>query len=249
MAEQSQSGKRQPQKGQQLYEGKAKKVYATDDETQYIVSYKDDATAFNGQKRGTITGKGALNNRLSNLFFRHLMAAGVPTHLIEELNHSETLVAAVTIIPLEVVVRNLAAGSMAARLGLTEGTQLKRPIVEFYYKSDELADPLVTDDHIEVCGFATAAERDQLKSLALTINGLLTAFLRDRNILLVDFKLEFGRTHDGQIVLADEISPDTCRLWDATTLEKLDKDRFRRDLGGVEEAYQEIMRRVSGEES
>lgn len=232
-------------KGQQLYEGKAKKVYATDSPDLYIVEYKDDATAFNGEKRGTIVGKGIINNRMSNTFFALLAKEGIPTHFVETLSERETLVKAVKIVPLEVVVRNLAAGSMAKRLGITEGTALRRPIVEFYYKDDALGDPLVTDDQIDALGWATEEERTQIKALALQVNAFLQAYLLERNVLLVDFKLEFGRDTSGHLLLADEISPDTCRFWDATTREKLDKDRFRRDLGGVEEAYEEIMRRVS----
>jgi len=232
-------------KGQQLYEGKAKKVYATDSPDLYIVEYKDDATAFNGEKRGTIVGKGIINNRMSNTFFALLAKEGIPTHFVETLSERETLVKAVKIVPLEVVVRNLAAGSMAKRLGITEGTALRRPIVEFYYKDDALGDPLVTDDQIDALGWATEEERTQIKALALQVNAFLQAYLLERNVLLVDFKLEFGRDTSGHLLLADEISPDTCRFWDATTKEKLDKDRFRRDLGGVEEAYEEIMRRVS----
>ncbi|GMA50315.1 phosphoribosylaminoimidazole-succinocarboxamide synthase [Alicyclobacillus contaminans] len=230
-----------------LYEGKAKKVFATGNAAQYIVQYKDDATAFNGQKRGQIHGKGSINNRMSNRLFRILESAGVPTHFIEELSETETLVEAVTIIPLEVVVRNLAAGSMAKRLGVEEGTPLQRPIVEFYYKNDALGDPLVTEDHITVLGWATAGDVAVLRQMALTINRVLSEYFRKRGIILVDFKLEFGRTADGKMVLADEISPDTCRFWDAATNEKLDKDRFRRDLGGVEEAYQEMWRRMNEE--
>ncbi|MCL6517423.1 MAG: phosphoribosylaminoimidazolesuccinocarboxamide synthase [Alicyclobacillus sp.] len=232
--------------GALLYEGKAKKVYATPSPDRVVVEYKDDATAFNGQKRGTIEGKGAVNNRMSNLFFRLLEAHGVPTHFVEELSERRTVVRRVDIVPVEVVVRNLAAGSMAARLGIPEGTALRRPIVEFYYKNDELGDPLVTPDHVEVLGWASAEELEEIRRLALRVNEVLGEFLAAQNVRLVDFKLEFGRTGDGRIVLADEISPDTCRFWDLKTGEKLDKDRFRRDLGGVEQAYQEMMRRVEG---
>ncbi|MCL6625623.1 MAG: phosphoribosylaminoimidazolesuccinocarboxamide synthase [Alicyclobacillus shizuokensis] len=227
-----------------LYEGKAKKVYRTDNPQQYIVEYKDDATAFNGQKRGSIAGKGVVNNRLSNLFMRLLAKQGVQTHLIEPLSDRETLVHAVRIVPLEVVVRNLAAGSMAKRLGIAEGTPLARPIVEFYYKDDALGDPLVTDDHIEVLGLAPAAERDQMRQMALLVNDILGGFLRRIGITLVDFKLEFGIDAEGRLRLADEISPDTCRFWDAKTQKKLDKDRFRRDLGDIEAAYREVLSRV-----
>ncbi|WP_067929943.1 phosphoribosylaminoimidazolesuccinocarboxamide synthase [Alicyclobacillus kakegawensis] len=227
-----------------LYEGKAKKVYRTDNPEQYIVEYKDDATAFNGQKRGSIAGKGVVNNRLSNLFMRLLAKHGVLTHLIEPLSDRETLVHAVRIVPLEVVVRNLAAGSMAKRLGVVEGTPLARPIVEFYYKDDALGDPLVTDDHIEVLGLAPAAERDEMRETALLVNDILGGFLRRIGITLVDFKLEFGVDAEGRLRLADEISPDTCRFWDAKTQRKLDKDRFRRDLGDIEAAYREVLSRV-----
>jgi len=227
------------------YEGKAKRVYATDSAAHFIVSYKDDATACNGLKRGTIEGKGSVNNRMSNLLFAVLEKAGVPTHLVETLSDRETLVHAVTIIPLEVVVRNMAAGSMSKRLGLEEGMPLPRPIVEFYYKDDALGDPLVTDDHVDVLALATTDEREQLRSLSLQVNDVLRAFFATRGVTLVDFKLEFGRNVYGQLLLADEISPDTCRFWDAVTGEKMDKDRFRRDLGGVEEAYAEMFKRVS----
>lgn len=233
-------------KGPQVYEGKAKKVFRTDSDDRFIVQYKDDATAFNGEKKGTILGKGVVNNRMSNLMFRMLEESGIRTHFIEELCDRETLVQAVTIIPLEVVVRNLAAGSMSKRLGIEEGTELLRPLVEFYYKDDALGDPIVTDDQITILGFASAEDLEVLKQAALKVNEVLRQFLLTKNVLLVDFKLEFGRTKSGEIVLADEISPDTCRFWDADTREKLDKDRFRRDLGGVEEAYQEMMRRVGG---
>lgn len=227
-----------------MYEGKAKRVYQTNDANVFLVSYKDDATAFNGQKRGVITGKGVINNQMSNLFFRLLESHGIPTHFVEEVNERETLVRALKMLPVEVVVRNLAAGSMAARLGIEEGTALSRPIVEFYYKRDDLGDPLVTEDHIDVLGLASQHELADVKQLALQVNEVLTTTLKAANVILVDFKLEFGKTEDGRILLADEISPDTCRYWDADTKEKLDKDRFRRDLGGVENAYAEIMRRV-----
>lgn len=236
----------QYEKGEQVYEGKAKKVFRTAQEDAFIVQYKDDATAFNGEKRGTIVGKGVVNNRMSNLLFQHLEAHGVPTHFIQELSDRETAVRAVTIIPLEVVVRNRAAGSMAKRLGLTEGLELNQPIVEFYFKDDALGDPLVTPDHILALNWATEEELSTLQALALRVDMLLQQFFLKRGVLLIDFKLEFGRTNQGEIVLADEISPDTCRFWDATTNEKLDKDRFRRDLGSVEEAYQEMFRRVEG---
>ncbi|WDL95481.1 phosphoribosylaminoimidazolesuccinocarboxamide synthase [Alicyclobacillus sp. ALC3] len=232
-------------KGQQQYEGKAKRVYATDSPDYYIVEYKDDATAFNGEKRGTILGKGVINNQMSNRLFALLAAHGVANHFVEELSERETLVRAVTIVPIEVVVRNLVAGSMAKRLGLEEGLELKRPLVEFYYKEDSLGDPLITAETAEVLGWATADELQKIQELALQVDAVLREFLKERGVILVDFKLEFGRTRDGELILADEISPDTCRFWDAATREKLDKDRFRRDLGGVEEAYHEMMTRIS----
>lgn len=228
-----------------LYEGKAKKVYETDNSEYRIVSYKDDATAFNGEKKGTIIGKGAINNQMSNLLFEMLAKNGIPTHFVEQLSERETVVKAVEIVPLEVVVRNVAAGSMAKRLGLEEGLTLSHPIVEFYYKRDDLGDPLVTDAQIEVLELAPAEVRDEIRQMALQVNELLARFMAERGILLVDFKLEFGVTKAGQLLLADEISPDTCRFWDIETKEKLDKDRFRRDLGNVEGAYQEMMKRVS----
>ena len=227
-----------------MYEGKAKRVYRTEDAGVYRVAYKDDATAFNGQKRGTIVGKGVVNNQMSNLFFQLLETKGVHTHFVKELSERETLVRALTMLPIEVVVRNLAAGSMASRLGLEEGMKLAHPIVEFYYKRDDLGDPLVTTDHIEALGLATPSDIAQVKQMALRVNELLSDVLRRVDVILVDFKLEFGKTDEGEILLADEISPDTCRYWDANTNEKLDKDRFRRDLGGVENAYAEMMRRV-----
>lgn len=234
------------QKLGQIYEGKAKKVYQTDVENQYIVEYKDDATAFNGEKKGIIAGKGIINNRMSNLLFKVLAEHQIPTHFVEEISDRETVVQAVEIIPLEVVVRNRVAGSLAKRLDLEEGRPLPRPLVEFYYKNDALGDPLITEDQITLLGFAADEDLATLKRLARQIDEVLSEFLLQRQVLLIDFKLEFGRTSHGQIVLADEISPDTCRFWDAKTLEKLDKDRFRRDLGGVQEAYQEIMRRIQG---
>lgn len=230
-----------------LYEGKAKKVFATSDPAVVRVLHKDDATAFNGEKRGTIAGKGAINNQVSNLLFRYLEEHGVPTHFVEEVSERETLVRKVEIIPLEVVVRNLAAGSFAKRFGIEEGAPLERPLVEFYYKNDALGDPLVTDDHALLLHLATEDDLAKLRRLALAVNDLLTRRFREAGLLLVDFKLEFGRLPSGEIVLADEISPDTCRLWDERTREKLDKDRFRRDLGGVEEAYQEVFARLKGD--
>lgn len=228
----------------QLYEGKAKKVFLTDEPEVYIVEYKDDATAFNGQKKGTIMRKGVINNRVTNHLMQMLEAKGVPTHFLEELSERETAVKRVSIIPLEVIIRNIAAGSMAARLGVAEGTELKCTVIEFSYKNDELGDPLINSYHAIALGFATEEEIETIKSLAFKINEYLREYFSGCGITLVDFKLEFGKTTDGQIVLADEISPDTCRLWDKKTGEKLDKDRFRRDLGGVEDAYQEILRRV-----
>ena len=231
-------------KGEQLYEGKAKKVFATEDPALLIVSYKDDATAFNGQKRGTIRGKGVINNQMSNALMRRLEEAGIPTHFVRELNERETLVKKVTIVPLEVIVRNRSAGSFARRYGVEEGIVFSSPTIEFSYKNDALEDPLINSYHAVALGLATEAEIETIKEYSFRINGLLKAFWAECGVTLVDFKLEFGRLADGTIVLADEISPDTCRLWDSETGEKLDKDRFRRDLGGVEEAYQEIMRRL-----
>lgn len=231
-------------KGQMLYEGKAKKVFATDDENLCIVSYKDDATAFNGLKKGTIVGKGVVNNRMSNFLFKMLEEKGIKTHLVEELNDRETLVKKVTIVPLEVIIRNKAAGSMAKRLGLTEGTELLTPVLEYSYKDDALGDPMVNDYHILGAGFATKEDLDTISKMAFDVNKYLCEFFKSVNIELIDFKLEFGRCPDGTIVLADEISPDTCRFWDIHTHEKLDKDRFRRDMGGVEEAYAEVMKRI-----
>ena len=231
------------QKGKLLYEGKAKKVYATDDERYYIVDYKDDATAFNGLKKGTIVGKGIVNNRMSNYLFQKLEEAGIKTHFVRELSDRETLVKKVEIVPLEVIVRNKAAGSLAKRLGLAEGIPMRIPVLEFCYKNDELGDPMVNESHILAAGFATKEEIDQISEMALKINEILCEFFRSVNIELIDFKLEFGRCGEG-IILADEISPDTCRFWDINTHEKLDKDRFRRDMGGVEEAYAEVMKRI-----
>ena len=230
---------------EQLYEGKAKKVYATDDPTLVIVDYKDDATAFNGLKKGTIVGKGIVNNRMSNHMFRELEKAGIPTHFVEELSERRTLVRKVEIVPLEVIVRNVAAGSLAKRLGLEEGTPLKTTVLEFSYKNDELGDPMVNDYHIAAIGLATKEEVAEITRLALAVNDFMVPYFKSMNVDLIDFKLEFGR-FDGKIILADEISPDTCRFWDSTTHEKLDKDRFRRDMGGVEDAYAEMMRRVFG---
>ena len=233
---------------EQLYEGKAKKVYSTEDPNVVIVSYKDDATAFNGLKKGTITGKGAINNRMTNNLMRRLEAKGVPTHLVEELSDRETAVKKVSIVPLEVIIRNLSAGSFAKRYGVEEGIVFDAPTIEFSYKNDDLGDPLINTYHALALKLATAEEIALIKNYAFTVNELLKGFMKEIGIDLVDFKLEFGRTADGQIVLADEISPDTCRLWDEKTHEKLDKDRFRRDLGGAEEAYEEVMRRLTGVE-
>ena len=235
------------EKGAQLYEGKAKKVFATDDPELLIVSYKDDATAFNGRKRGTIRGKGVINNRMSNLLMQLLEKNGIPTHFVKELSERDTLVKKVEIVPLEVIVRNRSAGSFAARYGVEEGIIFAAPTVEFSYKNDALGDPLLNDSHALALGLATREELDTIRGYALNIDGVLAAFWKECGVILVDFKLEFGRLPDGSIVLADEISPDTCRLWDSATGEKLDKDRFRRDLGGVEEAYQEIMRRLEAQ--
>lgn len=231
----------------QLYEGKAKKVFATNDENLCIVSYKDDATAFNGLKKGTIMGKGAINNRVTNHLMKLLEKNGIPTHFVEELSDRETVVKKVSIVPLEVIVRNIAAGSLAKRLGLSEGTKMSRTVLEFCYKDDALGDPMVNDYHILAMGFATQEELKLISDYSLKINKILSDYLKDVNIELIDFKLEFGKTSDGTIVLADEISPDTCRFWDSTTGEKLDKDRFRSDLGGVEDAYNEILKRLLGE--
>ena len=229
-----------------LYEGKAKKVFRTDDDNLYIVQYKDDATAFNGLKKGTIVGKGIVNNRMSNHMFRLLEKDGVPTHYVEELSERETLVKKVEIVPIEVIVRNIAAGSLSKRLGLPEGTKLHTTVLEYCYKDDELGDPMINDYHIAAMELATKEEMQTIADMALHVNRFMTEYLKDLNIELIDFKLEFGRTPEG-IVLADEISPDTCRFWDSTTGEKLDKDRFRRDMGGVEDAYPEVMRRLMGE--
>lgn len=234
-------------KTEQMYEGKAKKVFATDVENLCIVSYKDDATAFNGLKKGTILGKGAINNRVTNHLMKLLEKNGVPTHFVEELSDCETVVKKVKIVPLEVIVRNIAAGSLAKRLGLEEGTKMKKTVLEFCYKDDALGDPMVNEYHILAMGYCTEEELRLISEYALKVNDILTEYLKEANIELIDFKLEFGKTADGQIVLADEISPDTCRFWDSVSHEKLDKDRFRRDLGGVEDAYKEILKRLLGE--
>ena len=226
-----------------MYEGKAKKVYATDDPKLVIVDYKDDATAFNGLKKGTIAGKGIVNNRMSNHMFELLEKEGIPTHFVEELSERRTLVKRVEIVPVEVIVRNVAAGSLAKRLGMEEGTVLKATVLEYCYKNDELGDPMINDYHIAALGIATKEEMDTIAHMALAVNDFMRPYFKSMNVDLIDFKLEFGR-FDGKIVLADEISPDTCRFWDSTTHEKLDKDRFRRDMGGVEDAYAEMIKRV-----
>ena len=231
---------------EQLYEGKAKKVYATDDPNLCIVSYKDDATAFNGQKKGTILGKGAINNRLTNYFMKLLEEKGVPTHFVEELSDTDAVVKKVQIVPLEVIIRNISAGSFAARYGVEERIVFEAPTIEFSYKCDELNDPLMNSYHAIALKLATPQEIETIKAMAFQVNDVLKAFWQSVGVTLVDFKLEFGRLPDGTIILADEISPDTARLWDSKTGEKLDKDRFRRDLGGVEDAYQEVLRRVLG---
>ena len=230
-------------KMEQLYEGKAKKVFATDDPDVVIVDYKDDATAFNGEKKGTIVGKGVINNRMTNHVFKLLEKEGVPTHLIEELSDRETAVKKVEIVPLEVIIRNVAAGSFSKRLGVEEGTPFTAPTLEFSYKNDALGDPLINDYFAVALDLATREEIEKITEYAFKVNEILKAFFKDAGIDLIDFKIEFGRYH-GQIILADEISPDTCRLWDSKTKEKLDKDRFRRDLGNVEDAYQEVFKRI-----
>ena len=235
------------EKKEQVYEGKAKKVYATDDANLFIVSYKDDATAFNGLKKGTILGKGAINNRMTNHLMKMLEREGVPTHFVEELSDRDTVVKKVSIVPLEVIIRNISAGSFAKRYGVEEGIVFDAPTIEFSYKNDDLGDPLINSYHALALKLATKEEIETIKKLAFKVNENLVPFMLNLGIRLVDFKLEFGRLADGTIVLADEISPDTCRLWDVNTNEKLDKDRFRRDMGGVEDAYNEVMRRLMGE--
>lgn len=232
------------EKGKLMYEGKAKKVYEMSDSAYCMVEYKDDATAFNGLKKGTIVGKGVVNNRMSNFMFRLLESKGIKTHFVEEVSDRETIVKKVQIVPLEVIIRNKAAGSMAKRLGLEEGTELQCPVLEYSYKNDDLGDPMINDYHAMACGIATREELDTIGSMALEINRLMCEFFESVGVELIDFKLEFGKCGDGSIVLADEISPDTCRFWDIKTHEKLDKDRFRRDMGGVEEAYAEMMKRI-----
>lgn len=233
-------------KTEQLYEGKAKKVFATDSPECVIVSYKDDATAFDGLKKGTISGKGVVNNRMSNLLMQILEKKGVPTHFVEELSERETVVKKVSIVPLEVIIRNISAGSFSKKYGVEEGIVFDEPTIEFSYKNDDLHDPLLNAYHAIALKLATREEIELIKSMAFKINEILKEYFLNLGIKLVDFKLEFGKTADGTIVLADEISPDTCRLWDKDTNEKLDKDRFRRDLGGVEDAYNEVMKRILG---
>ena len=233
------------QKLEQLYEGKAKQVFNTDQPGIYWVQYKDDATAFDGLKKGTINNKGALNNLISIHFFKMLEQQGITNHFVEAVNDREMIVRAVKIILVEVVVRNIAAGSLAKRLGLEEGTPLRHTVVEYYYKSDELHDPMINDDHISAMELATPEQMSYIRDTALKVNGILRNYLAERGLNLIDFKLEFGIDNDGKVILADEISPDTCRFWDSQTNEKLDKDRFRRDLGNVEEAYQEVYRRLT----
>lgn len=235
------------EKKEQLYEGKAKKVFATNDPDLVIVDYKDDATAFNGEKKGTISGKGVINNKMTNYMFKMLEKEGVPTHLVEEISDRETIVKKVSIVPLEVIIRNVAAGSFSKRMGVEEGKQLLCPILEFSYKNDDLGDPFINDYYALALGIATKEDIDTISKYAFKVNEFMVKFFKGLNIDLIDFKIEFGKTSDGTIILADEISPDTCRFWDSTTHEKLDKDRFRRDMGGVEEAYQEIMKRLMGE--
>lgn len=231
-----------------IYEGKAKKVYKTHEENKYIVEYKDDATAFNGVKKGTIVGKGVVNNKMSAALFALLEKEGIPTHQIELLSDRESLVKAVNILPLEVIVRNVSAGSLAKRLGIDEGIPMKETVLEFSYKNDLLGDPMINDYHIKAMGFATDEQLDTVKKYALKVNEVLTKFFLEINIKLIDFKLEFG-LYNNQVILADEISPDTCRLWDADTNKKLDKDRFRRDMGGVEDVYQEVLARISSKQN
>ncbi len=229
-----------------LYEGKAKKVYKTDNEDLYIVDYKDDATAFNGEKKGSIQDKGIMNNRISNHLFKLLQKSGVPTHFVEEISDRETIVKKVEIVPIEVIVRNIAAGSLSKRIGLPEGTKLKTTVLEYCYKDDDLGDPMINDYHIQALELATPEELEKISSISFKVNEILADYLKDLGIELIDFKLEFGRCN-GEIILADEISPDTCRFWDTKTKEKLDKDRFRRDLGNVEDAYKEVLKRLLGE--
>lgn len=235
-------------KAEQLYEGKAKKVFATSNPDYCIVSYKDDATALNGKKKGTIVGKGVVNNRMSNFLMEKMeKEAGIPTHYVQEISERETIVRKVSIVPLEVIIRNTAAGSFSKRFGVKEGTVLNQPTLEYCYKCDELDDPMINDYQLLALGYCTKEELDTIADYAFRVNDYLKNYFKSINVDLIDFKIEFGKTSDGKIVLADEISPDTCRFWDATTHEKLDKDRFRRDMGGVEDAYKEMMKRVLGE--
>ncbi len=229
---------------EQIYEGKAKKVFKTDDPKLYIVDYKDDATAFNGEKKGSIAEKGVVNNVMSDIIFEMLQGKGIPTHFVEKLSDRETLVKAVAILPLEVIIRNVAAGSFSKRYGVEEGKALARPALEFSYKNDDLGDPLINDDHILALGLATEEQLATVRSYAHRVNEELKAFFLERGLKLIDFKIEFG-LYDGEVILADEISPDTCRLWDVNTNEKMDKDRFRRDLGKVEETYQDVLKRIT----
>ena len=245
MNESQQRTPEQIMRGELRYEGKAKRVYATADPQQYVVEYKDDATAFNGLKRAQIEGKGAVNNAITVAIYPQLEAAGIPTHFIRQLSVNEQLVKAVSIVPVEVIVRNVAAGSFSRRLGIDEGTPLSRPVIEYCYKSDALGDPLINTDTVLSLGWATEAQLARIRELALNVRAFLTPFFGARGVRLIDFKLEFGTLAGGEVVLADEISPDTCRFWDAATNEKLDKDRFRRDLGGVEDAYAEMLRRIT----
>ena len=236
------------EKKELMYEGKAKKVWSCEDPDMCIVDYKDAATALNGLKKGTIVGKGIINNKLSNYMMKLITKElGIPTHLIEELSDRETLVKKVKIVPLEVIARNIAAGSLAKRLGMEEGTVMSKPVLEFCYKSDELGDPMVNRYHILAADFCSEKDLDTITDYTFKINAFMQKFFLEHGIILVDFKIEFGKTSDGTVVLADEISPDTCRFWDSKTKEKLDKDRFRRDMGGVEDAYNEVMRRLMGE--
>ena len=231
------------EKKELIYEGKAKKVYAMDDPDYCMVEYKDDATAFNGLKKGTIRGKGVVNNKMSNFMFKLLAEKGIETHFVKEISDRETIVKKVSIVPLEVIIRNKAAGSLAKKLGLEEGMELKCPILEFSYKNDELGDPMINNSQAIACGIATQEEIDVISDMAYKVNDYMKEFFAGVGVELIDFKLEFGKFHD-KIILADEISPDTCRFWDIKTHEKLDKDRFRRDMGGVEEAYAEMMKRI-----
>ncbi|PLS17028.1 phosphoribosylaminoimidazolesuccinocarboxamide synthase [Bacillus sp. M6-12] len=231
-----------------LYEGKAKRIYATNDDSVVWIEYKDEATAFNGQKKAEISGKGVLNNAISSLIFAKLKEEGIASHFIQELSDREQLVKKVSIIPLEVVVRNVAAGTLASRIGYPEGKALRKPLVEFYYKDDELGDPLITDAHIEELQIASLEDARLLEQKALKVNAVLSSFFAAMNIRLIDFKLEFGKTAEGEILLADEISPDTCRLWDAATNEKLDKDVFRRDLGNLTDTYKKLLSRLGGQQ-